>query len=121
MQCLQFNLNRIFGNVLLRDNNNEVKLNLQSMELLMIDEFLQNNTNKVITILSPTLIKRNQALIEFNMTSKPLDTPHIDSVIDLKMGSVRFNYNPFLVIRAVKFFDVKVKDDQLKQQAKEAI
>ncbi|KAL4496109.1 hypothetical protein ABPG72_015531 [Tetrahymena utriculariae] len=121
VQCLQFNLNNIYGNVLLRDNNNEVKLKLKSMELQMIDEFLQNNSSKVINILSPTILNSKNPLIEFGMVSKPLDTPHIDSVIDLKMRSVRFDYNPYLVIRAVKFFDVKVKDDQLKQQAKDAI
>lgn len=81
----------------------------------MIEEFLQNNSSKTIDILRPTIQNRGQSLIEFNMISKPLDTPHIDSVIDLKMRSVRFDYNPFLVIRAVQFFDVKVKDDQLKQ------
>ncbi|KAL4498677.1 hypothetical protein ABPG73_003474, partial [Tetrahymena malaccensis] len=121
VQCLQFNLNNIYGNVLLRENNNEVKLNLKSMELQMIDEFLQNNSSKVINILSPTILNSKHPLIEFNMISKPLDTPHIDTVIDLKMRSVRFDYNPYLVVRAVKFFDVKVKDDQLKQQAKDAI
>ena len=55
------------------------------------------------------------------MISNPLDKKHIDKVIDLKMRSVRFDYNPFLAIRAVQFFDVKVKDDQLKQQAKDKI
>lgn len=81
----------------------------------MIDEFLTNNTQKVINVLNPTDKASRNPLIEFNMASKPLETPHIDSVIDLKMRSVRFDYNPYLVIRAVSFFDVKVKDDQLKQ------
>jgi len=27
------------------------------------------------------------------------------------MRSVRFDYNPFLAVRAVQFFDVKVRDD----------
>lgn len=49
------------------------------------------------------------------MISKPLETPHIDSVVDVKMRSIRFDYNPFMINRAIEFFDVKVKDDQLKQ------
>ena len=74
----------------------------------MIDEFLTNNTSKVINILSPTNINSREPLIELIMNTKPLAHPHIDKVIDLKMRSVRFDYNPFLVIRAKEFFDVKV-------------
>ncbi|EAR90561.2 PH domain protein (macronuclear) [Tetrahymena thermophila SB210] len=121
IQSLQFSLNSIYGSVWIRENNKQIWVNLRSMELQMIDEFLQNNSYKVINILSPTIQNSKNPLIEFKMTSKPLETPHIDQVIDIKMRSIRADYNPYLVIRAVQFFDVKVKDDQLKQKAKDKI
>ena len=102
-------MKHIYGSAYLRDNNNEVNLKLDAIELSMIDEFLANKTSKEINVLRPT--HTGSALMEFNMISNPLDKKHIDKVIDLKMRSVRFDYNPFLAIRAVQFFDVKVKDD----------
>jgi vacuolar protein sorting-associated protein 13A/C len=96
---------------MLRENGNNIKVKLNDMSLCMIDEFLTNNTSKIINVLSPTNKSSKDPLIELNMASKPIDTPHIDTVVVAKMRSVRFDYNPYLVIRAVAFFDVKVKDD----------
>lgn len=33
----------------------------------------------------------------------------------MKIGSARVEYNPVFVDRIVKFFDVKLKDEELKQ------
>lgn len=67
VECMQFSLNHIYGNVKLRDNNKEVSLKLSSMNLCLMDEFLMNNTSKVIKILSPTQIESKDPLIEFLM------------------------------------------------------
>ncbi|KAL4462680.1 hypothetical protein ABPG74_000510 [Tetrahymena malaccensis] len=121
VQSLLFQLKQFKGYIQLREESNEVKVNLKSMELQMIDEFLGNNSAKTLNILNPTIKSSNLPLIECLFISKPLDAPHIDKVIDIKIRSVRFNYDPHLVLRLTQFFDIQIKDEQLKQSAQEQI
>ncbi|KAL4505260.1 hypothetical protein ABPG72_016327 [Tetrahymena utriculariae] len=121
LQCLLFQLNQIKGNFQLRDENNEVKVTLKSMELKMIDEFLGKNSSKTLNVLNPTIEKSDKPLIEFCFITKPLEASHIDKVIDIKIRSVRFNYDPHLVLRLTQFFDIQIKDEQFKQTAQEQI
>ncbi|EAR98864.2 PH domain protein (macronuclear) [Tetrahymena thermophila SB210] len=121
VQCLLFQLNYINGNFKLREENSEVKVTLKSLQLKMIDEFLGSNTAKTLNILNPTIEKSTYPLIECTFISNPLDAPHIDKVIDIKIRSVRFNYDSHLVLRLTQFFDIQFKDEQFKQSAQEQI
>lgn len=68
-----------------------------------------------MNILNPTFSNERKPLIEFNMITKPLEYPQVDSIVDVKIRSIRFDYNPNLVTRMNKFFDIHVTDEELKK------
>ena len=95
------------------------------MKLEMINDLIQlegdQDHKKIVNFLRPNeYVIQDKNFVQFLFEAYPLEEAHIDKSISLKIGSARVEYNPVFVNRIVKFFDVKLQDEGLKQAAWQA-
>lgn len=117
----------IFGpfatDVKLRDKNQEVDLTLFSFNIDMITKYKGSDSENVTNFLrkNEISVKNNENFITLKYEALPLIYPENevqpDTHIDLLIKSVKIIFNPIAINRLTSFFDVKVENEELKDNA----
>ncbi|KAL4445126.1 hypothetical protein ABPG74_018854 [Tetrahymena malaccensis] len=115
-----FSFSDLLGSVNVKMKGNSITASLKDLSLDIVEEQILKQQKKIINVLGKSSYQQENNIIFFRMDSKQLEDKE-ERFIKFNLAQAKLQYNRLLIQFLTEFFQVKVQDQELRDQAMKKI